>query len=82
MQLAVELFTNSAKADIFLSLKAGSRRDRWLETLVGIWKAPAVIESLAAETLKLSEFSAAEDSESESLASVEVELPDNPIQKL
>ena len=45
---AIELFTDSNKAaNVFLLLKAGDRRDRWLKTSLGIWiPLPAAVEKV------------------------------------
>lgn len=49
MQLAIDLFTDTVKADVFLSLMAGSRRDRWLQTSIGTWTPPVMLDSPAAD---------------------------------
>ena len=45
MLLAIDLFTNPSKADVFLALRAGGRRDRWLQRSLGIWKPPVAVDS-------------------------------------
>ena len=44
---AIELFTDSGKAaNVFLSLKTGGRRDRWLEVSLWIWTPQPVVENV------------------------------------
>ena len=50
MLLAIDLFLDPSKADVFLALKAGGRRDRWLQRSLGIWKPPVTVDSPAIET--------------------------------
>ncbi|MCJ1428015.1 hypothetical protein MMC29_005922 [Sticta canariensis] len=50
MLLAIDMFMDPLKADVFLALKAGGRRDRWLQRSLGMWKPPVTVDSPAIET--------------------------------